>query len=206
MRENGVEMRGSYVIGTDAILLKAYRLHGLFATNEVLARRYHPKVWDQTARSLEKRFFEIELASLLIEIAAALRVLFDQRLDPTDQQHAAFEQRQMRLMPLTIMVIDPPPKPSRSPNRTQPHPSARLNLRFACNKIIHANEVQPLWRDAWEVHEWDIGARLGVEERQIKWQSLSGEVRLSGVEQRARWVAVLHIEPFIQAIAMLLLD
>lgn len=205
-----MDLQGTYVIGTEAILLKAYRLVGLFATNQVTSRKEHPELPDVSIKRLEARFFESELTSLLIETAVALRILFDQmdRLPDTDPRRQAFDRRSLFLAAITIMVIDPLPKKTpRKHDPTQTHPSHRLNLRFACNKIIHADTVDPVWQEGWEPHDWDLKHQaFGQAAREIRWRSLSGRVRLTGAEQKQPWTAILHIEPFALAISQLLME
>jgi hypothetical protein len=71
-----------------------------------------------------------------------------------------------------------------------------LNLRQACNKIIHAVEIRALYEkiDRQVARDED-----GKDLDQAVWY-LTGEVELSGKEYGKPWEAVLHAQPFIETV------
>ena len=67
-----------------------------------------------------------------------------------------------------------------------------FRLREACNKIIHAHEIRPLFeRLDREVNE------KGLE--QDLWY-LTGEIELQGKWGNAEWTAVIHLQPFLDTV------
>ena len=71
----------------------------------------------------------------------------------------------------------------------------KFYLRQACNKVIHASEVRPLYEKS------DVGfvqpddAELGDN----MWY-LTGEIELSGKERDKKWDAVLYITNFLETV------
>jgi hypothetical protein len=74
--------------------------------------------------------------------------------------------------------------------------SKRFYLRDACNKIIHAKEVRPLYeridRTVCDALEKGI---IG----QDFWY-LTGEIELSGLQRGMPWHAVIYVQPFLETV------
>jgi len=70
----------------------------------------------------------------------------------------------------------------------------KFHLREACNKIIHATEIRPLYKriDRMVCDAMDEG-KIG---RDI-WY-LTGEIELTGIFKSKSWDAVLHLKPFLE--------
>ena len=67
-----------------------------------------------------------------------------------------------------------------------------FSLREACNKIIHAHEVRPLYeRIDREVNNQELDQDL--------WYR-TGEVQLKGKQHENSWCAVLYIQPFLELV------
>jgi len=67
-----------------------------------------------------------------------------------------------------------------------------FSLREACNKIIHAQEIRPVFeRLDREVND------KGLE--QDLWY-LTGEIELQGRQGNAEWNAVIHLQPFLETV------
>jgi hypothetical protein len=65
-------------------------------------------------------------------------------------------------------------------------------LREACNKIIHAHEIRPLFeRLDRQVNDDGVDQDL--------WY-LTGEVELQGTRGGTEWNAVIHLQPFLETI------
>lgn len=71
-----------------------------------------------------------------------------------------------------------------------------LSFREACNKIIHAQSVRPLYErvDRTVTNALETG-KIG----QDIWY-LTGEVELSGLFRKARWELTLFLQPFLEVI------
>lgn len=69
-------------------------------------------------------------------------------------------------------------------------------VREACNKIIHATEVRPLYE---RVDRIVTDALKEGKIHQDIWY-LTGEIELSGFYKREEWNAVLHLQPFVEII------
>lgn len=71
----------------------------------------------------------------------------------------------------------------------------KFYLREACNKIIHAREIRPLYERAdnyvFESNDKEVG--------QDVWY-LTGEVELSGKHREKIWDAELHVQAFLEVI------
>ncbi|KCZ48504.1 hypothetical protein [Hyphomonas sp. CY54-11-8] len=68
-----------------------------------------------------------------------------------------------------------------------------FDLREACNKIVHALIIRPLYEDV------DPYVVEGQGEVQRFWY-LTGEIELSGRWRNADWEAVLHVQPFVETV------
>lgn len=69
-------------------------------------------------------------------------------------------------------------------------------VREACNKIIHATEVRPLYE---RVDRIVTDAFKEGKIHQDIWY-LTGEIELSGFYKSKEWNAVLHLQPFVEII------
>ena len=70
-----------------------------------------------------------------------------------------------------------------------------LNIREACNKLIHAKEIRPLYE---RTDKYVIDSTNESFDGDI-WY-LTGEIELSGSFRRNEWNAVLYVQPFLEAI------
>ena len=68
-----------------------------------------------------------------------------------------------------------------------------LNLREACNKIIHARSIRPLYEDV------DPFSLDDQRETERIWY-LTGEIELTGSRNNNAWNAVLWLQPFLEVI------
>ncbi|GAB1352290.1 hypothetical protein MASR1M12_10210 [Erysipelotrichia bacterium] len=65
-----------------------------------------------------------------------------------------------------------------------------FSLREACNKILHARTVRPLFERVDQCYQ---------KENQNLWH-LTGEIELVGTHQRSAWSANIHLSPFLEVI------
>jgi hypothetical protein len=93
----------------------------------------------------------------------------------------------------------------------------KLTLREACNKIVHATTFEPHRQDASGSHRIDDYNALAWSEAmdhsegeaipspdQIKWQHLSGIIRLGGEKAGEKWWHLLQVPMFVEAVYKLL--
>lgn len=128
------------------------------------------------------------MSRLLLSIAIALRVLDDQ----------------MNALPTTD------PKRQRYVV-TKDHVNAKhacmmfdsMTLREVCNKIIHANIVEPHSREGTEMHRIEEYREDG---ESIEWEHLSFNVRLGGRKGSDEWYHLLEVPAFVAAIVELLAE
>jgi hypothetical protein len=66
-----------------------------------------------------------------------------------------------------------------------------LSLREACNKIIHAQEIRPIYDDV---------ERDGEDGSIKKIWHLRGEIELGGMLHKKKWSAVLYVPPFLEIV------
>jgi hypothetical protein len=71
----------------------------------------------------------------------------------------------------------------------------KFYLREGCNKVIHAQEVRPLYERAAQY----VFTSNNDELDQDVWY-LTGEIELSGTFRGKPWDAVLHLQPFLETI------
>jgi len=93
-----------------------------------------------------------------------------------------------------------------------------MNLRETCNKIIHADVVEPHIQESEDGgHEIDnynwLGWSEAVEQSgdrdipepdPIKWKHLTNNIRLGGKQRREQWWHLLEVPTFVGAVAELL--
>lgn len=193
-----MELAGTHVIDPRGVGLKAYRLLCAFFADKEISRRTMPNDPTDGLRRMQRLYFESEVSGLLIEIAAAVRVLDDQmRLLPAGDFRRTDFERRMRatdgyVFGLFDFDIDDP--------SVSPH-----TLRQVCNRIIHTSVFQPHSTDGQETHERDTPAIAGVAPPSIEWRHLNGYVRLAGNHQGKVWILLLDIEAFVRAVYTLLL-
>jgi len=71
----------------------------------------------------------------------------------------------------------------------------KFYLREACNKIIHAQEVRPIYERATQYVIESDNENLG----QDVWY-MTGEIELSGKFRGKKWEAVLHLQPYLETV------
>ncbi len=67
----------------------------------------------------------------------------------------------------------------------------KFNIRQACNKIIHAHEIRPLYEKSDLVISGSNGENI--------WY-LTSEIELSGTERGKEWDAVLYLNHFLESV------
>ena len=178
-----MNLPSKYVLDVESIKLNSYRLISLFYANKEIARSTNPESRDGIAK-LEDKFFFSEMSKLLIEIAISIRVLDDQMkvLPESSEIKKAYDAAMIVTNKKhSCMMFD------------------ELSLRETCNKIIHADLVEPHVEESTNGdHEFDIHNWLGWSEAMeysegedistpvpIKWKHLTNNVRLGGKKGKA---------------------
>ena len=197
-----MRLSSSYVLSREAIKLNAYRLICHFYANKEIARHTAPDTRDDAIAKLEDDHFFHEMSRLLLEVAISVRVLDDQmkrlkeRSEIRESYDAAMREVNRRY---NCMMLD------------------EMNLREVCNKIIHAEVVEPHIQELEDGgHEIDNYNWLGWTEavehsgdneiprpEPIKWKHLTNKIRLGGKHQGEQWWYLLDAPTFVGAIGRL---
>lgn len=197
-----MKMPSTYTLDTETIKLNAYRLLCLFYANKEIARLSDPNTRADPASQLERVFFAREMTHILLNIAVGLRVLDDQ----IRSMHPSEKQREAYLLALNKVNL-----------RHRCMLFDEMPLREVCNKIIHASTVEPNTKEGAEYHQHDEYNSMGWDEtvdessgepsekpEPIKWEHLSGHIRLGGTRGKDQWWHLLEVPVFVEAITELL--
>lgn len=195
-----MKLPSSYSLDRENIKLKAYRLLCYFYANKEISRTTTPEKRTENLAKLEDTYFFTEISKLLIDIAISVRVLDNQMksLNINNQIKTQYIKSMEHINKYySCMMFD------------------EMNLREVCNKIIHANIVEPHFQEANDRHEideynwlgWSEGC--GVEEdvpepEPIKWKHLTYNIRLGGKHNGKQWWHLLEVPVFVEAICELL--
>ncbi len=195
-----MELPSSYVLDKESIRLNAYRLICHFYANKEISRNSDPDDRDDAIAIMEDSYFFREMSRLLLEIAISVRVLDDQM--KTLENESELKQTYLSAMQHVnenyhCMMFD------------------EMSLREVCNKIIHANVVEPHIEEAEDgQHEIDhrnwLGwadarehldpIRVGEKPDPIKWKHLTNNIRLGGTHRGKQWWYLLIVPSFVGAI------
>lgn len=198
-----MQLPSNYVLDREAIKLNAYRLICHFYANKEIARNCDPDTRDDAIAKLEDNYFFREISRLLLETAISVRVLDDQMkgLPNESELRSSYESAMAAVNKrYQCMMFD------------------EMKLREVCNKIIHADVVEPHIQEAEDGgHEIDhynwLGWSCVVEEsgnndisepEPIKWDHLTNNIRLGGKHLKKEWWHLLEVPTFVGAIGDLL--
>ena len=182
--------RPIYQIEKNEILRKAYQLLAYFLANRHIARLAHPDDQNEPLKVLENRFLKNEVSILLLEVAILFRSLDDQLKNSPDANELQIylEKADIANKRYGFDMFD------------------KLSIRKCCNKIIHATIFEMLETDGGGSHAKDYGAYYDYDKREIVWRHLSGDIRISGEYKNLRWVYLINVIEFVEAISYLLND
>ncbi|CAG9933968.1 hypothetical protein [Candidatus Nitrotoga arctica] len=188
----------TYTLDAEKLKLNAYRLLCLFYANTEIARTSDPEEPTDAATSLERQFFAREMTELLLSIAIGIRVLDDQMLslEPTNDLRVSYLAKKEQVNKARhCMMFDEMP------------------LREVCNKIIHAVVVEPHSTEGTGSHQIDKYNWQGYSEAKdqspdeewaepepVKWNHLSGNIRLGGSRKKEQWWLLLMVPEFVEAV------
>lgn len=189
---------GTYTLDAETLKLNAYRLLCLFYANAEIARTSDPEKPTDAAASLERQFFAREMTGLLLSIAIGVRVMDDQMssLEPDNKLRRSYLAKRDQVNKTRhCMMFDEMP------------------LREVCNKIIHAVVVEPHSTEGKGSHRLDEYNCQGYYEEQnespdeewagpesVKWNHLSGNIRLGGLRRNEQWWQLLMVPEFVDAV------
>ncbi|MBG0797159.1 hypothetical protein IYX23_05590 [Methylocystis sp. L43] len=128
---------------------------------------------DSTLRKLHYEISEPLLSNRLLHLAIMLRT-YDDMMSANDSDGAYTAHVQRTSGSDFVGNID----------------KGTFSLRDACNKIIHASEIRPLYESVYNEHEESTGEPVG-------WK-LTGEIELSGVQNKKPWTAELYVQNFLE--------
>lgn len=189
---------GTYTLDAEKLKLNAYRLQCLFYANMEIARTSDPENPTNAAALLERQFFSHEMTELLLSIAIGIRVMDDQMLalNPDNELRIKYLARRDTMnKKWDCMMFDTMP------------------LREVCNKIIHAVVVEPHSTERTGSHQTDEYNWMGYsdlkeaspeevweEPEPVKWNHLSGYIRLGGSRGKEQWWHLLMVPEFVEAV------
>jgi hypothetical protein len=187
----------------ESIKLNAYRLLCHFYANKEISRNSDPENRNDIISKLEEKYFHREISKLLIEIAIAIRIMDDQikREKNSSAMKKQYDIAMSRVNKhFSCMMFDD------------------MSLREVCNKIIHADVVEPHLHESYDGnhmfdgYNWlswtevieETGDRDIPKPDPIKWLHLSGNIRLGGKKEGKQWWHLLEVPLFVSAITELL--
>jgi hypothetical protein len=196
-----MNLPSKYILDIEVIKLNAYKLISLFYANKEISRTTEPGTKDGIAK-LEDKYFFSQVSKLLIEIAISIRVL-------DDQIKYSYSKSEIKTKYNTSMVAI-----NKKHNCMM---FAELSLREVCNKIIHAEIVEPHFEESkngeheidrhnwvcWaDASEYSIGEKI-LKPEPIKWKHLTNNIRLGGKKGKEQWWHLLEVPTFVTAISEL---
>jgi hypothetical protein len=160
-------IREGYHIETQNVRLDLYRLlSAFFASQEFANLSTGDGAYDPIG-SLADEFEESEIVRTLISIATSMRIADDQNNHYLDRYNTD----------TGVLITD----------LNQPDQTVMLNLREACNKMIHATAV-----------------KFDIDENENFNEYLNPTIYLYGEKRGVRWKAVLRISDFARDVSALL--
>jgi len=198
-----MQLPSKYILDRESIKQNTYRLVCLFYANKEISRNTDPGNRNSGIAKLEDSFFFSEFSRLLIEIAISIRVLDDQMMSLSEEST------------IKKNYLDAKTEVNNSYNCMM---FDEMNLREVCNKIIHADVVEPHLQEVendghdidninwlgWSESVEQSGEDVIPEPEPIKWMFLTNNVRLGGKNRGQQWWHLLEIPLFVEAISELL--
>lgn len=199
-----MNLPGAYTLDIQTLKLNSYRLLCLFYASKEISRLSDPQETDTSSAKLQRLYFSREMTHLLLAIAIGIRILDDQMMalpegSPTRREYLMRRDDVNRRR--KCMMLDD------------------MSLRDVCNKVLHANVVEPHSTDGTEQHaidgynwmSWSYAHEespdeAGPQPEPIKWSHLSGHVRLGGSHGREQWWHLLEVPEFVGAVFELLAE
>jgi len=194
-----MEPTSTHILDRELIKLNAYRLLTLFYANKEIARLSDPNRRDDMTSKLEKTFFSREMTKYLLNISIGVRVLDDQMKtrpadDPMRQKYFS-EINKINQEYHCMMFED------------------EIDLRGACNKIIHAITVVPREVERFGSHVTDeynslgsgdvdeqLAVSSGFDNHATTWKHFSGDIHLRGWHNGKEWTSLLQVPIFVEAV------
>jgi hypothetical protein len=162
----------------------------LFLANHELAYQHKFDDPKDTLEQLHQDFYLAEITRLLVPVAVSVRML-------DDQQKAS---RQSEAYLEFVRGVDTGNYIGSYTENDNPQP--RFNVREACNKILHAETVRPLFDKGDDPHASDEESEEEVAEKdEYSWWFLTGEIELAGRRQNGTELACcLHVPSFLEIV------
>ena len=165
----------AHLPNVEATYIDLHRLLSIFLASKAFADRINAPAGH--AQELQDPLFmlqaceEDEISRILLSVAITARVVDDAR------------GRILDLVALTCGEL--------IPDIQRPERGVQLELREACNKIIHAIDFRP-------VYDHVDRPVAGGGDAQV-WH-LDGQIELAGVQSKKDWEAVLNVQEFLEIV------
>lgn len=167
-------------IDLNSIRQTCFELYNIFAASAALASHFEFTDDDQgdpeysSLRNLHHEYAEARACELLLMLATLVRT-YDDIMSAPEPAAGYIEHSEQTSGINCIGTLDTGP----------------LSLREACNKVIHAEVVRPIYDSVEREVDEDTFERV--------WH-LRGEIEFSGTLGKKHWEAVLYVPPFLEVI------
>lgn len=154
---------------------KCFELSNIFLGSESLCKylryqeeddEYEGNIASENLYKLHTEFSHMEISKLLLQIAFMLRTYDDVMLSSPDSEEYKLHRKKTSGTDFIGILPD------------------NSDIRTACNKIIHARTIRPLYK------------RLEDGEGEDIW-CLTGEIELNGIDKNNQWNVTIFIQEFI---------
>ncbi len=184
----------SHLIDLAAIRIDAYHLMNIFLSNEVLSFENRLDDENNTLANLHCEFYRTEITRLLVNIAINTRIY--------DDQMKSIENRTQYLEHCAKIDTGDYIGIFEENGETQ----EKFKIREACNKIIHAETVRPLFERGDHAHS--TVDEMENPDEDYEWWYLTGEIEMTGVrkfkKETINWFVNLFVPPFVEIVIDLL--
>jgi hypothetical protein len=178
----------SHVIDLATIRLNAFHLMNIFLASKPLASEHRLDNPEDNLANLHWDFYRTEITRLLINIAINTRI-FDDQMKSGDYQNKYLEHCNRVDTGDYIGILQEDEKNLE-----------RFKVREACNKIIHAETVRPLF-ESGDFSHYSLDETDDPDE-DYEWWYLTGEIEMTGSRiskhETVNWFVNLFVPLFIE--------
>jgi hypothetical protein len=180
----------SHVIDLAAIRLNAFHLMNIFLASQPLASEHRLDDPEDNLANLHWEFYRTEITRLLINIAINTRV-FDDQMKSSDRRDKYLRHCDRVDTGDYIGIFQENEKNQE-----------RFKVREACNKIIHAETVRPIFeRGDFPHYSMD---EIDDSDEDYEWWYLTGEIEMRGSRifkgETVNWFVNLFVPPYIETV------
>ncbi|MFB2770398.1 hypothetical protein ACE1AT_14070 [Pelatocladus sp. BLCC-F211] len=180
----------SHVIDISAIRLNAFHLMNIFFASQTLASEHRLDDSEDNLANLYCGFYRAEITRLLINIAINTRV-FDDQMKSSDRKDKYLRHCDRVDTGDYIGIFQENEKNQE-----------KFKIREACNKIIHAETVRPIF-ERGDFPHYSID-EIDDSDEDYEWWYLTGEIEMTGSRivkgETVNWFVNLFVPPYIETV------